>query len=44
MNVPKNTNVQEHSYDNLVRLWGVRRKNPGRDNNNKKYSDMHYVD
>ena len=43
MNVNKNKNVHEKTYDKLERFWGVRIKNKGWDKNNKTSSDMNYI-
>ena len=43
MNVSKNKNVQEISYDKLARLWGVGIGSTGWYNNNNIYSDMKYI-
>ena len=43
MNVTKNINVQNNSYDKLERLWGFSRQSTGLYNKNKISSDMQYV-
>ena len=43
ISVPKNTNDQENSQNNLARFWGVRRQSAVWYTNNKTSSDMYYV-